>query len=108
MDKSKFLILVSQNSSAVLMGNIHSTLAPNNTEPLSYSLKLIIILKNVIFGHSAVLSLTFLKIKHFSIVNLKLIWKYLEGYSGLEVLLMYEFILCRKIIGQHVIGFLSF
>ena len=54
-DKLKFPILVSPNSSVAHMGNILLIHAQNNTELLNYSLKLIITLKNAIFGHLAVL-----------------------------------------------------
>ena len=51
MAKLKSLILVSPNSLVVHMENIHLIHARSNTELLSYSLKLIITPKNVIFGH---------------------------------------------------------
>lgn len=81
MDKLKFLILVSLNSLVVLMENILSILVPNNTELLNYSLKLIIIRKNVISGHLDALLPIFSKTKLCFIVNPKLICKYWEGYS---------------------------
>lgn len=81
MDKLKFLILVSLNSLVVLMENILSILVPNNTELLNYSLKLIIIRKNVISGHLDALLPIFSKTKHYFTANPKLICKYWEGYS---------------------------
>ncbi len=62
------------------MGNILLIHVLNNIELLNCSLKLITILKNVIFGPLVVLSHIFSKIKHSFIVNLILIWKFLEEY----------------------------
>ncbi len=81
MERSKYQISVLRNNSELPMGNILLTHALNSIELLNCSLKLIIILKNVIFGLLVVLWHIFSKIRHSFIVNRKLIWKYLEEYS---------------------------
>lgn len=91
MGRLKYRISVLQNSLEVLRVGTLQIPAPNSTEPLNYSLAPIIIHKDLIFGHMAVLLPTFLRIRRFSTVNQTQNYKCWVVYSSYVVPQKYKF-----------------